>query len=174
MADICIPEGRLLNASIDIAPAELDAHYGIARTLFTEYATSLGVDLSFQRFEAELGSLQSMYAPPGGILLLAWRNAEAVGCIGVRALSRGDCEMKRLYVRPAARGLGLGHCLAGQAIRWATDRGYGRMCLDTLASMDAARALYRELGFEVIAPYYDNPIAGTTFMALTLNHQPSG
>jgi ribosomal protein S18 acetylase RimI-like enzyme len=133
-----------------------------------EYVTSLGVDLSFQKIERELSGLESMYAAPLGLLLLAWRGSEAIGCIGVRALSGDDCEMKRLYVRPSARGLGLGRRMAEHAIGWATARGYARMCLDTLASMGTARALYRELGFEDIDPYYDNPLAGTTFMARAL------
>jgi GNAT superfamily N-acetyltransferase len=136
--------------------------------LFREYVASLGVDLSFQGFEAELLGLSQMYAAPPGVLLLAWRDSEPIGCIGVRAMSAGDCEMKRLYVRPIARGLGLGRTLAGRAIDWARAHGYQRMCLDTLVSMSTARALYRDLGFQVIDPYYPTPLAGTTFMALTL------
>jgi GNAT superfamily N-acetyltransferase len=151
-----------------IAPAEGDAHHAIARTLFNEYVASLGVDLSFQGFAAELQNIHTMYAPPGGVLLLAWRESEPIGCIAVRARSGTDCEMKRLYVRPSARGTGLGRTLALRAIDWARASGYRRMCLDTLASMSAARSLYRELGFQLIEPYYQTPLAGTSFMALAL------
>jgi ribosomal protein S18 acetylase RimI-like enzyme len=126
------------------------------------------VDLGFQGFESELQTLQRMYAAPGGVMLLASYADEAVGCIGVRRLSDDDCEMKRLYVRASARGLGLGRKLVVGATEWAGAKGYRRMCLDTLASMTAARALYRELGFEVIEPYSNNPLPGTTFMALSL------
>ena len=163
-------QGRasLLSSPILIAPAHSDAHYGIARTLFSEYVASLGVDLSFQGFAAELQSIHTMYAPPAGVLLLASREAEPIGCIGVRARSASDCEMKRLYVRASGRGTGLGRTLALRAIDWARASGYRRMCLDTLASMSAARSLYRELGFQVIEPYYQTPLAGTTFMALAL------
>lgn len=136
--------------------------------MVSEYVATLGVDLSFQGFDSELQSLERMYAPPTGVLLLAWRETEAMGCIGVRAMTGDDCEMKRLYVRPAARGSGLGRTLANQAIGWARAHGYRRMCLDTLASMSAARALYRELGFTIIEPYYKTPLAGTAFMALSL------
>jgi GNAT superfamily N-acetyltransferase len=151
-----------------IAPAEVDAHYAVARMLFTEYVASLGVDLSFQGFEDELRSLEHMYAAPSGVLLLAWRDDEPTGSIGVRALSAAHCEMKRLYVRTAARGTGLGRTLAMRAIEWARSCGYRRMYLDTLESMAAARALYRDLGFHVVDPYYHTPLTGTTFMALEL------
>ncbi|HWW21093.1 MAG TPA: GNAT family N-acetyltransferase [Steroidobacteraceae bacterium] len=163
----------LLNPPILISSAGNEAHYALARVLVNEYVAALGVDLSFQGYEGELQSLERMYAAPRGVLLLAWRDSEAIGCIGVRPLSAKDCEMKRLYVRPSARGLGLGRTLAERAIAWASDSGYRRICLDTLASMAAARALYRELGFEVIEPYNDNPLAGTTFMALALNRYGS-
>jgi putative acetyltransferase len=158
----------VLSLPILIAPAEGDAHYAIARELFTEYVASLGVDLGFQGFAAELQGIHTMYAPPAGVLLLAWREAEPIGCIGIRARAACECEMKRLYLRPGARGTGLGRTLALRAIDWARQSGYRRMCLDTLASMSAARALYRELGFQIIEPYYQTPLAGTTFMELEL------
>lgn len=126
------------------------------------------MDLCFQGFDNELQSLQRMYGSPGGVLLLAWRGQEAIGCVGVRRLTDRNCEMKRLYLRAAARGLGLGRQLVERAIAWAGAAGYDRMCLDTLASMMAARALYAQLGFGEIDPYTDNPLPGTTFMALDL------
>jgi GNAT superfamily N-acetyltransferase len=138
--------------------------------LFSEYADSLGVDLGFQGFAAELAGLETMYAAPVGCLLLAWRAGHAIGCIGVRALSASgsDCEMKRLYVRDGARGSGLGRTLAQHAMAWAKSAGYRRMCLDTLATMAAARGLYRALGFQPIEPYYQTALAGTAFMAIQL------
>jgi ribosomal protein S18 acetylase RimI-like enzyme len=133
-----------------------------------EYAHSIGVDLSFQGFSAELEQLPMMYGPPSGCLLLARRSGEAVGCIGVRAYRARDCEMKRLYVRDGARGSGLGRALALHAIQAARTLGYRRMLLDTLESMDRARDLYRSLNFLEIEPYYETPLAGTRFMALLL------
>jgi putative acetyltransferase len=157
-----------LNSTIDITAVEATADYAIARTLFNEYADSLGVDLRFQGLAAELASLDTMYAAPLGCLLLARRAGNAIGCIGVRALSGSDCEMKRLYVRDVARGSGLGRTLAQHAMAWAKSAGYRRMCLDTLATMAAARGLYRALGFQPIEPYYQTPLAGTAFMAIQL------
>jgi ribosomal protein S18 acetylase RimI-like enzyme len=153
---------------VDIDQAQVAADFVTARILFEEYARSLGIDLSFQGFEVELSSLQSMYSPPCGCLLLARRGADTLGCIGVRNLSGRSCEMKRLYVRDAARGSGLGRQLALRAINIARSLGYQRMCLDTLADMSAARGLYRALGFRDIEPYYQTPLAGTSFMALDL------
>jgi carbonic anhydrase len=136
----------------------------LARTLFREYADALGVDLSFQRFDEELEAL------PGGYdaVLVARLDGEPAGCVGVRPFDRTTCEMKRLYVRPNARGTGLGRALALRAIEHARSLGYERMRLDTLPSMAAARTLYRELGFVEIEPYRHNPIAGTAFMELQL------
>jgi GNAT superfamily N-acetyltransferase len=151
-----------------IIQAQTDAEYGAARVLFQEYAAGLGIDLGFQGFAAELVQLQSMYAAPAGFLLLARAAEDFVGCIGVRRRSADSCEMKRLYVRDAARGSGLGRTLALAAIRRARGAGYQRMLLDTLADMIAARALYSELGFRACEPYCHNPHPGTTFMALDL------
>jgi GNAT superfamily N-acetyltransferase len=133
----------------------------LVRTLFREYADSLGVDLSFQGFDDELASL------PGGYdaLLVALPD---LGCVGVRALDEGICEMKRLYVRPQGRGLGLGRALALAAIERARGLGYERMRLDTLPMMGAAQELYTTLGFVDIDPYRHNPIAGSRFMELAL------
>lgn len=140
----------------------------VARGLFEEYASGLGIDLGFQGFEAELGRLGEMYGPPHGCLLLGLVHGHAQGCVAVRRLAGGDCEMKRLYVRAAARGTGLGRRLAQAAVDAGRALGYDRIVLDTLVSMTAARALYASLGFREIAPYYDNPIPGARFLGLDL------
>ncbi|MDX1512816.1 MAG: GNAT family N-acetyltransferase [Gammaproteobacteria bacterium] len=136
----------------------------LAKTLFREYAAKLGVDLSFQDFAAELETFPSGYVAPDGALLLAMRGPDAVGCIGVRRFDGAICEMKRLYVRESERRGGLGRRLCEAAFASARELGYERMRLDTLPDMAAARKLYRSLGFQEIAPYYDNPIAGTSYM----------
>ena len=137
----------------------------LVRTLFREYADSIGVDLSFQHFEEELAALPAGY----DVLLLAWLGDEAAGCIGVRSLGESVCEMKRLFVRPSARGAGIGRALAVASIEHARALGYERMWLDNLPShMGAAYELYRSLGFIEIARYNDNPYPGVKFMELQL------
>jgi GNAT superfamily N-acetyltransferase len=143
---------------------DLDA----ARELFREYAASLGFDLEFQGFSEELATLPGSYAPPRGRLLLAWEGGVAAGCVALRPIERGICEMKRLYVRPGYRGAGLGRRLADRIVQEARDAGYGRMRLDTLPAMAGARALYQALGFRPIPPYRANPIEGAVFLELTL------
>jgi ribosomal protein S18 acetylase RimI-like enzyme len=154
---------------VSIRPAAAP-EMGAVAALFREYAASLGVDLSYQGFEAELAALPGAYAPPDGLLLLAVTGtSEALGCIAVRPLAGiGACEMKRLYARPSARGSGIGRALAVAAIDAAALAGYRTMCLDTLPTMQAAQALYRRLGFEPTQPYYNSPVAGTLFMRKTL------
>ena len=137
-------------------------------TLFREYADSLGVDLGFQRFDDEVASLPGKYAPPAGRLLLAWQGDEVLGCIALRPLQDTSCEMKRLYVRPQARGMQLGRRLAERLCQEARAAGYTRMCLDTLPTMATAQGLYRSMGFEPIEAYVFNPIEGTKFLALAL------
>ena len=133
-----------------------------------EYQRALGVDLCFQAFDQELASLPGRYARPTGRLLLAIDGEAALGVVGLRALERADCEMKRLYVRPAGRGLGVGRLLTTALINEARLAGYQRMLLDTLPGMAEAQRIYRSMGFREIAPYCDNPIAGTLYMALDL------
>ena len=140
-----------------------------ARRLFEEYAASLGFDLGFQDFDRELRELPGEYASPRGALLLARTSDGTIGCVAVRPLATDVCEMKRLYVRPGRRGAGAGRALAEAAVRVARERGYARMRLDTVPSMEAARALYADLGFREIAPYRHNPIAGTAFLELELS-----
>jgi len=144
--------------------SELD----IARSLFEEYAREIDVDLCFQGFADELANLSSMYAPPGGGILLAHGDDGVLGCVGFRRLAPDTCEMKRLYVRPAARGSHLGRRLVLEIIDRARAAGYERMVLDTLPRMKAARSLYRSLGFEEVSPYYDNPTEGVLYMELPL------
>lgn len=151
-----------------VFPADLQ----IVRTLFEEYAASLGVDLGFQQFDEELAGLPGKYSPPGGCILLAWQGEEAAGCIAVRRWSGGDCEMKRLYVRPDFRG-GLGRRLVDEILAWSRQAGYSRILLDTLPSMGAAQRLYQDLGFEEIEPYRPNPVVGTKYFALHLRSDGS-
>jgi len=138
------------------------------RALFEEYAASLGFSLCFQGFDRELAELPGAYAPPMGRLLLARVDGEAAGCVGFRPIGEHVCEMKRLFVRPAHHGTGLGRRLATAVIDEARRAGYATMKLDTLPSMKAAMGLYESLGFRDTAPYTLNPIEGARFMALTI------
>jgi len=155
-------------STIDIRPAEFPRDLPFVRALFREYAEGLGVDLGFQSFEEEVAALPGKYAPPSGRLLIAWRGAEALGSVALRAIDAGSCEMKRLFVRPAARGEQLGRRLAERICAEAREAGYARICLDTLPMMGSAQMLYASLGFEAIEPYVFNPIVGTKFLALRL------
>ena len=142
------------------------------RQIFLEYAKQLGVDLCFQNFEAELAGLPGEYGQPGGALLLALVDGEIAGCCGLRALDSVDypnaAEMKRLYVRKAFRRFGLGRQLAEAVLDAARMAGYHSVLLDTLNDMESARALYAELGFVDIPPYYHNPISGAHYLKVDL------
>jgi putative acetyltransferase len=147
-----------------------EAELPTIRAMFREYADSMGLDLEFQNFSEELADLPGKYAPPSGCILLARADSEPAGCVALRPLGDGVCEMKRLYVRPGYRGLKLGRGLAERIIQEAGDLGYERIRLDTIASrMGDAVALYRALGFRAIPPYCDNPFPDGMFMELTLN-----
>jgi ribosomal protein S18 acetylase RimI-like enzyme len=144
-----------------------------ARTLFREYADSIGVDLCFQDFETELATLPGAYHPPRGALLLAEHAGEATGCVALRALEPpAIAELKRLYVRPSARGSGLGAALTREAMNLAREAGYARIRLDTLPTMAGAQAIYRRLGFREVAPYGAHPIPGTLCMECELARSP--
>lgn len=136
--------------------------------MFLEYAAALGVDLSYQGFEDEVAGLPGEYARPAGRLLVARAGGQVIGCVAMRPLRGGECEMKRLYVRPEQRGRAVGRSLAVALIEAARDEGYARILLDTLPQMAQAQALYESLGFREIEPYYNGAPAGTRFMELLL------
>ena len=147
---------RILQAQ---TAAELDA----VRELFDEYQRGLGVDLCFQGFAEELATLPGRYAPPGGRLLLALEGTDPAGCVALRALEEGVCEMKRLFVRPAYRGQGLGYRLAMQIVNEAPALGYRLMRLDTLDILESAMRMYAAMGFQRRTPYYANPLPGVVY-----------
>jgi ribosomal protein S18 acetylase RimI-like enzyme len=152
-------------AKFDIVSAG-EADVATVRALLEEYASALGVDLGFQEFDRELAELPGAYAPPRGALLVARRGGETIGCVGLRPLDEQRCELKRLYVRPVARGGGTGRALTEAALAEARRLGYRRVLLDTLPGMEAAQRLYVELGFRDVAPYRPNPVDGARFLEL--------
>jgi putative acetyltransferase len=152
---------RLLQAT---TPREWDE----AQRLVREYAASLNVDLSFQNFDHELQHFTTEYAPPTGAFILAEDADRYVACIGLRQFAEGIGEIKRLYVVPAARGLGLGRLLVERIIVVAREVGYGSLLLDTLPFMKEAQSLYVALGFKPTVPYRYNPVAGSAFLRLDL------
>ncbi|HET9822202.1 MAG TPA: GNAT family N-acetyltransferase [Burkholderiaceae bacterium] len=162
---------------VELTPPDNPARWDEARVILREYAASLGIDLCFQNFEAELAGLPGEYAPPAGQFLLALVDGQVAGCGGLRALADVDypnaCEMKRLFVRPAFRRFGLGRLLAEALLDEARRAGYSTMLLDTLDEMEAARGLYASLGFEEIPPYYFNPIPGAHYLKAELDAAPS-
>jgi ribosomal protein S18 acetylase RimI-like enzyme len=157
-----------VSSPVSIRAAQTPEDFTLARTLFLEYASTLGFALDFQNFDQELESLPGAYAEPQGCILIAEADREAIGCVAVRPLDEGTCEMKRLYLRPQARGRGAGRALAEASVREARARGYRRMRLDTVPGMDAAIAIYRALGFRAIEPYRPNPIPGALYFELYL------
>jgi GNAT superfamily N-acetyltransferase len=157
-----VPTSPAIERAAD--PEDVEA----VRRLFVEYQESLGVDLCFQGFDRELAELPGDYTPPGGRLLIARDDGAAVACVALRRLDAATCEMKRLYVQPSHRGLGLGRALAEAVISEARLTGYERMRLDTLPSMSEAAVLYERLGFRDIEPYTENPVPGARFLQLEL------
>lgn len=158
----------LIELSAPTAPRDIEQ----ARALFREYAEGLAVDLCFQHFDEELATLPGEYAAPRGTLLLARVDGEIAGCCALRPLDASDypnaAEMKRLYVRRAFRGFGLGRQLAEAVLDAARQAGYDCVLLDTLDEMEAARQLYEDLGFEEIPPYYHNPVPGAHYLKVDL------
>lgn len=157
--------------AFEVVPAEGPADLDAIRTLFRAYVDWLDIDLSYQGFEAELANLPGKYAPPMGALFLAKKPDGAVlGCVGLRPFDgRGACEMKRLYVLPEGRGLGVGAALVERVLEAAREAGYDRMLLDTLPTMTGAIKLYQRAGFAMVDAYYDTPIAETVFFQKTLS-----
>ncbi len=155
-----------------IRHARSEREIAAARRLFGEYEAFLGIDLDFQGFAEELAELPGRYAPPDGALLLAVEGGRAAGCVALRRLGpagEGVCEMKRLFVRPAFRGRGLGRPLAARIVEEAVRLGYAAMRLDTLDRLHAAMALYASMGFVRIPAYYDNPLPGVVYWELVLS-----
>ncbi len=159
--------------ALDIRVAHSASDLGAIRQLFIDYQSELGIDLDFQGFHEELQTLPGVYAEPEGILLLATVDDAPAGCCAFRALPNTDhlnaCEMKRLFVRRAYRGFGLGRMLVDQTMARAQIAGYTTMLLDTLSDMEAARALYEEAGFIEVAPYYHNPLPGAHYLKADLD-----
>ena len=153
---------------LTIRQAETSGEVDTARKLFREYQTLLGIDLCFQGFEAELAALPGDYVLPAGRLLLAAYDGAAAGCVALRACAGSRCEMKRLFVRPAARGLGLGKALIARVIDEARAIGYAEMVLDTLPVMTEAQRLYQAFGFRDIPQYCENPIPGARYLGRAL------
>jgi putative acetyltransferase len=162
--------GLLTLGYMNLIQAQTSEEIEQARQLFKEYAAWLQIDLCFQNFEKELGELPGDYASPDGRLMLAYDDEELAGCVALRKIDEGICEMKRLFLRDKFRGKGSGRFLIEAIISEAKQIGYERMRLDTLPpKMDKAIALYNELGFKEIEPYYNNPVPGAMFMELSLN-----
>lgn len=162
-------------AGLSMTQASSPAQIAQVRELFLEYAQSLGFSLCFQNFEQELAGLPGDYSPPEGRLLLAEYEGRVAGCVALHKLEPGICEMKRLYLRPAFRGKGLGRKLAEAILGEARSIGYQRLRLDTVEPvMKDAVALYRALGFREVAPYRANPMEGTLYLELSLNDRGPG
>lgn len=151
-----------------IITASTAPHIQTIGDLFREYEQILQVDLCFQQFEDELAGLPGKYAAPSGALLMAVVDDQVAGCVAMRPLADGVCEMKRLYVRPAYLGRGIGKQLAVTVIEGARIAGYARMCLDTLEKLKPALGLYNRLGFVERSAYYENPLPGVVYLELRL------
>jgi len=156
--------GATIGFVIELRDASAPPLLAVARALFEEYQAAIGVDLCFQGFDRELAGLPGAYVPPAGRLLVAIVDGEHAGCGALRPVGPGVAEMKRLWIRPAFRGRGLGRTVAEALVRAADGEGYGAVRLDTLAGMREAQALYASMGFRAIPPYYENPLPGVVYM----------
>jgi len=156
---------------IEIVEANTKILIAKVKELFLEYSESLGFDLSFQNFDAELDNFPVQYSPPTGSLFLALSQNLPIGCVGMRYFEDGICEMKRLFVKPNFRGKRVGRLLAEAAVKAGKNLGYERMRLDTLPTMKKANHLYRSLGFVEIEPYRYNPIEGARYLELNLKER---
>ena len=167
-----MPMPESTTATLDVRLVRSPADVLAVRDLFIDYQQDLGIDLCFQGFQEELRLLPGEYADPAGALLLATVDGAPAGCCALRPLPGSDhldaCEMKRLFVRRAFRGFGLGRQLVERVLVQARLAGYTNMLLDTLSDMEAARALYQEFGFVEVAPYYHNPIPGAHYLKVAL------
>ncbi len=163
----------MLNPFIQLLPPAHPSEWAETRSIFLEYAASLQVDLAFQEFQHEVDNLPGEYATPRGAVLLAWVEGSLAGCCALRPLDSSDyanaAEMKRLYVRPSFRKIGLGRQLTEAILDVARSSAYSCVLLDTLDDMEAARALYEDLGFEEIPPYYHNPYAGAHYLKVDID-----
>tara|TARA_Y100001970_G_C14250607_1_gene871540 strand:- start:1694 stop:2167 length:474 start_codon:yes stop_codon:yes gene_type:complete len=155
---------------IRIKFAENKSDFFNARLLFKEYSDSLDFSLSFQNFEKELENIPGKYSKPHGCIILALDNFDSVGCIGMRPLGKFSCEIKRLYLKPAYRGLGLGKVLAEKIIEYSIERKYTKVFLDTTTKMKEAIKIYKSLGFAETSPYYNNPLHDVIFFELKLEN----
>ena len=161
----------LVESKTKIVTAMSRKQFEQARLLFTEYAANLNVDLCFQNFDEELINLETIYSAPDGLLLLAFYDEQIAGCVAVRKLAAGVCEMKRLFVKPEFQGFGIGKNLVAAIVEKARELHYQRMRLDTLPAMAKAQKMYASFGFEKIAAYRYNPDPNTVFMELSLNDE---
>jgi GNAT superfamily N-acetyltransferase len=152
----------------EIRQARFPEERGAVLAIFTEFVTSPSVSLDFQGNDQDFAALPGKYAPPAGAILLGWHEEQVAGCVAMRPADTGICEMKRLYVRPSARGTGLGRRLAEAILSCARQAGYSEMRLDVLPEFDRARRLYDELGFRAATPVTYNPVPGTEFLGLAL------
>ena len=153
---------------VEIRPARFPADRAAVLAIFTEYVHSPSVSLDFQGYEEEFADLPGKYAPPEGRLLLAAEGERVIGCVALRKVEDGVCEMKRLYVRPEARGMALGRRLAEAIVEEARSAGYAEMRLDVLPEFEAARRVYRSMGFVPADAVSHNPVPGTAFLGLDL------
>jgi len=152
---------------VEIVSADSAEEIAAAKSLIRDYVASIGVDLSFQNFDAEMEDFPAIYCA----LLLAKEGEQYVGVVALKKLSEGICEMKRMYCHPAYRGSGIGRALSEALIKTASAQGFTKMRLDTVLAAKESLALYRKLGFEEIAPYYENPLDDVIYMELCLNRQ---